>query len=504
MHTIDRLVILVLLLTFRGVAPFKFLGRSDSEPNDLLQQDLDAFLTLPARNSAIYSRALQVLDSLQTSPTCNRLAASDLITSCQLVESPNSEALLEDLQSTYAAQLAICEISDVGLPIPSNCDTFALKVDRNKKKTLRKSQNNQRKSYKIDDKHQLSQCLQALESRPQHWTSYSNNRQNALIMCHAARIDIEKDNLIKLYTSMTETSSQANSALSQAVKDIHNGLMQREQFVLRVNSLQEKLFKDLESSSSAMKTFFNQMMENLSAVVQGTATKATSVLKDAQGSVENLNIALQKSNAESRDLSDNIGRMLQQAREGSKELATAQTQQRDKQRAVAVDISALQVSLATAFQDINNQLLSKSQRLEELNALISTLETTATALRLTQTVHAEEQKRQHDDMRTEVQITKALLADVTASATNLHELVHNFSLQFAQSVTHHDLSISSLGIPAPLLRFFDSSTYVSTTLLSSANRDIVIKVAVVLGTLFSICLFQLHRNRHPNHRVRNV
>lgn len=93
---------------------------------------------------------------------------------------------------------------------------------------------------------------------------------------------------------MTETSSQANSALSQAVKDIHNGLMQREQFVLRVNSLQEKLFKDLESSSSAMKTFFNQMMENLSAVVQGTATKATSVLKDAQGSVENLNIVTQQ------------------------------------------------------------------------------------------------------------------------------------------------------------------------------------------------------------------
>lgn len=178
--------------------------------------------------------------------------------------------------------------------------------------------------------------------------------------------------------------------------------------------------------------------------------------------------------------------MLQQAREGSKELATAQTQQRDKQRAVAVDISALQVSLATAFQDINNQLLSKSQRLEELNALISTLETTATALRLTQTVHAEEQKRQHDDMRTEVQITKALLADVTASATNLHELVHNFSLQFAQSVTHHDLSISSLGwswAVAALLMFYMSKSIAalgtttchfksfqcSLTMMSSAN-----------------------------------
>lgn len=92
---------------------------------------------------------------------------------------------------------------------------------------------------------------------------------------------------------MTETSSRANSALSQAVRDINDSLMQRKQFMLMANSLQEKLFKDLESSTSALKTYFNQMMENLSAVVQGAATKVTSVLKDSQSSVENLNNVIQ-------------------------------------------------------------------------------------------------------------------------------------------------------------------------------------------------------------------
>lgn len=170
----------------------------------------------PTKNSAIYAQALQVLNSLQTSPTCNRLAASDLITSCQSIESPNpaSETFLEDLRSTYAAQLAICEISDAGLPIPSSCDTFTFKVGRNKKKSLRKSQNNQEKNYRIDDKRQLSQCLQALESRPQYWTSYSNNRQNAMIMCQAARIDIEKGLCALLHTELLLTfSRQSNQTL---------------------------------------------------------------------------------------------------------------------------------------------------------------------------------------------------------------------------------------------------------------------------------------------------
>ncbi|KAL9047049.1 MAG: hypothetical protein Q9214_000277 [Letrouitia sp. 1 TL-2023] len=443
---------------------------SERRADGLLQKDIDMLLRPPAENSAIYSQALQVLDSLRTSPACNRLAASDLISWCQFIESPSpaSEAFLEDLRSTYAARLAICEISDAGLPIPSNCDTFAFKVDRNKKRSMRKSQINQEKNHRIDDKRQLSLCLQALESRPQHWTSYSNNRQNAMIMCQAARIDIEKDNLIKLYSLMTETSSQANSALSQAVRDINDGLMQRKQFMLMVNSLQGKLVKDLESSTSAMKTYFNEMMENLSAVVQGAATKMTSVLKDSQNNVKNLNNALRMSNAESRDLSENIGRMLEQALEGSRELAAAQTQQWDKQRAVAADISGLQVSLqamkesevavlATAFQGINNQLktsndlvhllssqqdamgqvcslviiilqllIGSTQRIGKLNASFATLETTAAALRLAQalhaeeqTLHAEEQKRQYDEMQTDLLIVKALLADVTASATGL-------------------------------------------------------------------------------------
>ncbi|KAL9608311.1 MAG: hypothetical protein Q9167_006850 [Letrouitia subvulpina] len=277
-------------------------------------------------------------------------------------------------------------------------------------------------------------------------------------MCQAARIDIEKvlDNLIKLYTSMTEASSHANSALSQAVRDINDGLMQRKQFMLMVNSLQEKLLKDLESSTSATKTYFNQMMENLSAAVQGAATKVTSVLKDSQSSVENLNDALRMSNAASRDLSDNIGRMLQQALEGSKELAAVQVQQLDKQRAVAADISGLQaflqgmkeseVSMLTQQQNSNElaRLLSSQQdamgqQFGKLNASFATLETTAAALKLTQILHAEEQKRQHDEMQTNLFIAKALLADVTASATDLLEIVHKASL-----ITHNGISNSLL------------------------------------------------------------
>lgn len=49
----------------------------------------------------------------------------------------------------------------------------------------------QSNSDKVGIRH-IRECLQSLESRPQWWTSYSNSRQNAAIMCQAARADIEK------------------------------------------------------------------------------------------------------------------------------------------------------------------------------------------------------------------------------------------------------------------------------------------------------------------------
>ena len=149
----------------------------------------------PIENSAVYSEALQILASMQASPSCHRVAASSLLNSCQSIEGAPSdtEPPLDDVKAIYAAQLAMCEIISAGSAIPQQCKPLAPGHETKGRRGFSGIAGGGRQ--RSDDnygKKRLSQCLQALESRPQWWTSYSNSRQNAVVMCRAARVEIEK------------------------------------------------------------------------------------------------------------------------------------------------------------------------------------------------------------------------------------------------------------------------------------------------------------------------
>ena len=153
--------------------------------------------TLPDDWSGTYTQALQLLNSVQKSPSCNRLATSTLLESCQKVDdsAPGTEENLEDVRSAYAARLALCEISSTGLAIPSDCRTL-MPADHLEGKSglewISGSVRAKSAAFGNIGNRQLSQCLRSLESRPQWWTSYSNSRQNAVTICQAARVDIER------------------------------------------------------------------------------------------------------------------------------------------------------------------------------------------------------------------------------------------------------------------------------------------------------------------------
>lgn len=163
-----------------------------------VDSDLTAFVrTLPPDQSGVYSQAFELLNSMQASPSCNRLAALTLLNSCQTIEGSahDHEGSLDDIKSTYAAQLAICEISSTGLTIPPECESLNLTNEKGRIRGFDEHSNEGRvkpSSRKKIGKRHLSQCLRSLESRPQWWTSYSNSRQNAVIVCQAARADIDR------------------------------------------------------------------------------------------------------------------------------------------------------------------------------------------------------------------------------------------------------------------------------------------------------------------------
>lgn len=222
---------------------------------------------------------------MQGSPSCNRLAASTLLESCQTIDGSirDAEDFLEDMRSVYAARLAMCEIVSAGSTVPQPCKSLDVSPGTNVHQTSGS------KNIRRD---QLGLCLQSLESKPQWWTSYSNSKQNAIVMCQAARVDIEKgkraprqflstanmvpDELINLYKSVVGTNADANAALSIAIKEAYDGLSK---YALAVQMSKDRLMHDLEVSSAESQSFFEKLIKRMDTTVQLAISKIGSTVR---------------------------------------------------------------------------------------------------------------------------------------------------------------------------------------------------------------------------------
>ena len=155
-------------------------GSTRSNQKVVVPDDLTSLITAPCgAKSKEHARAMELLELMQSAPTCNKLVTSSLLSSCQAIEGSTQgrESSLEGIKALYAAQLALCELRNVGAEPPEQCRSIALDVG----------------TVAVDlHSAKFRTCLRSLESRPQWWTSYSNNVQNAVVMCRAARVEIEK------------------------------------------------------------------------------------------------------------------------------------------------------------------------------------------------------------------------------------------------------------------------------------------------------------------------
>lgn len=243
---------------------------------------------------------------MKTSPSCNRLAASTLINSCQSIDGSTSEAeeSQEDLKSIYAAQLAICEITDAGSKPPGTCHPFLPDEHFQLSRKLTEGLN-QHGRLNRPLQRELSLCLQSLEMRPQHWTSYSNNRQNAVVMCQAARMHIEKgwyyrlihvmnpwlsktDNLIKLHKSMIDTSSGASVALALAITTANEALKMQKEFGKEIEQFQQRVLRDLEASKAETQSYLRSLLKELKSAVETTTEQLFGKAKDIEREANNV------------------------------------------------------------------------------------------------------------------------------------------------------------------------------------------------------------------------
>lgn len=165
-----------------------------------------------AQQSEVLTNAMKFINSMETSPSCHRLATATLLRSCQSIRPPDDRSeedtstieRLNRVKSIFAARLAVCELTDANAVIPSQCNSLKTRENPAKswvRKRFTTGENNFKAHEELAEDNydesdlEVSNCLNALESRPQWWTSYSNARQNAVVMCEATRSEIEKGKL---------------------------------------------------------------------------------------------------------------------------------------------------------------------------------------------------------------------------------------------------------------------------------------------------------------------
>lgn len=263
------------------------LAPVNSSTDDL---DLVAFLnSKSSQQDTIFTEAIQLLESMKSSPSCNRIAATRLLASCQSAETNTKDSatdasmILDNVKSLYAARLAVCELTGAGAAIPSSCSPLHVSIKQGREAL--KSVAGDRSGSKMVDSIPttlLESCLKSLESRPQWWTSYSNSRQNAMVICQAARIEIEKDELLELHRAVAENTLKLNEGLQEAVRNAAAVSAQHRAFVHATELMRSDLLRELEEAGTQARGLFATFLREFETAIGFAVTSVVSILKGVE------------------------------------------------------------------------------------------------------------------------------------------------------------------------------------------------------------------------------
>lgn len=272
-----------------------------AEPFDQ-NNDLSYYRTGNEQEDSIFNDALQKLDTIRSLPSCHRLAASKLVSSCKGMDgagaqSSDSYEALDRVRSVFGARLAICELDGSGASIPPACLPLMAPPPQPKAPRylfLNKPKQEPKQDTQVDDypKELLMPCLMALESRPQSWISYSNSRQNAMVICQAARMEKEKEDLLNLHRSIVDTSEALNNGLQSELAKAAERSLANKKFADAVSELQQSVLSYMQDLKSYFQEFHDSARQILSQTrsdIKSTAAQYTSFLENAHEKTIDLN-----------------------------------------------------------------------------------------------------------------------------------------------------------------------------------------------------------------------
>ncbi|KAL4812904.1 hypothetical protein BDW67DRAFT_178370 [Aspergillus spinulosporus] len=442
--------------------------------------DLITFLDLRSqKHDELFTKALQLLESLNSSSSCNKLAATKLVSSCKSIgrdtESTSTGGsdtylTLERVRSLYAARLAICELREAGIPTPSACRS----VDRFQPPRRGLWGRHTRNSFVTDafdniPKSDLEPCIRTLESRPQWWTSYSNSKQNAVIICQASRIEIDKEDILETYNSILHSSAKLSDGLYEALRIAAEESTKSRAFAQSTELLRKEMLREMQESSSTLlgRIFHNLesrlglLTEALSSTLQRFQLRLSSLEGDIQNSsnsAESLRHMLQYIHDESLLRSEQIALTQQQNAEKHNELALSL---QSKLKSITKDdITELRQGvgnidsslewLYTRIIQIYEQEASVFERLRGIGSSLAEFQQRADNLDKVQQRQYEiaiAQAQAQQELEENMRISKGILDQTMSTAANLQTMID----ETADTLAKPTLDMFKLGKAAHIL-----------------------------------------------------
>lgn len=161
-----------------------------SLPDNIADIDLTAILESTPRNNEVFTQAMISLQNLQGESFCHRLAVQLLMNNCKNIKEISDQGLPfkhdahKNQVEGFITGLTLCVLARGEFVISDSCAPFTASA------LLRAHQQGKRK---LDvSKEQNDACVAALSRDPSQWTTWLSQQREALTICRAVRLDIEK------------------------------------------------------------------------------------------------------------------------------------------------------------------------------------------------------------------------------------------------------------------------------------------------------------------------
>ncbi|GLA72447.1 hypothetical protein AtubIFM55763_002986 [Aspergillus tubingensis] len=349
------------------------------------------------------------------------MAVSKLVTSCQSIggrsekPDPHTFTTLEHIRSIYAARLAICELNEAGAAVPTSCHPITMRLPQ--KKGLFGLSTGYKTHFNAAEtvtKGQLESCLRSLESRPQWWTSYSNSRQNAVVICQAARFENEREEIIELHRSIIEGTIKLDHGLQKALKVAATGLSQYKDFLQSVEDMRSKLVVSMEETEIHFKTRFENLILDMGVHVGSILEPVVSTIRNLHSSTASLDKDIANAAEGVNSLRDILKLVEDEGIAWGQQQAV--TRQQD-----ALTMSDLVSDIQSDIEKLSGTVANfdSALRLSNLENALSGSQMIAEDLRSAQLGQNELQEHILTNMR----ISQALFDKTTAAAANLQTVV---------------------------------------------------------------------------------